>query len=486
MAHALPALLGWTLCGAPPALSSRANSSRLCPPPPSRHAACHASLTRRRRAASTHSCSSVSAASAACGAPLSTVTPHHKLAPPSAPVIGFGQAMARGGGRRARAALRLRALAASRSRAPLPWADPPGGAQVDLSASVSDAWLASAGFAKGSRTVVDAALRSKVLASLEENSYACHAGGSLSNTLVALARLAAAAHAQGGPLGGGAAPLQPAPHAALSAAVGDDPFAAFFRAQMLAAGVALAPSSEREGGVTGTVVVLTTPDAQRTMLSCLGSPAQLRASAAAASASGCKLLILEGYLLEEPGCVAPLLAAAAAAKAAGGLVALTCADAGVVRSHAAAFNAILGAGVDVLFANAAEAEALSGVVSDPPAAAAALAASGARIAVVTDGSKGACVAAGALDGGAAARVAPFWTQHAPVDTCGAGDGFAAGFLHALLRGAPLPEASSFAARVASAVITRPGGRLAVEEAGPLAAHFAVRAAAWDGAAAPIV
>jgi sugar/nucleoside kinase (ribokinase family) len=60
-----------------------------------------------------------------------------------------------------------------------------------------------------------------------------------------------------------------------------------------------------------------------------------------------------------------------------------------------------------------------------------------------------------------------------VDTCGAGDAFAAGVLYALLRGVPLRESGAFGARVASAVISKHGARLCEDDATHLAAAFEV-------------
>ena len=220
-------------------------------------------------------------------------------------------------------------------------------------------------------------------------------------------------------------------------------------------------------GTTGTVVVLTTPDAQRTMLSYLGTSGHVTLDGALVDAvSASRVFVVEGYLFELPQTVDAIVASISAARAAGALVALTCADASVVRAHKAGFLAALDAGVDLLFANAAEAEELTGE-ADASAGAAALAATVA-VAVVTDGSKGACLAstsAGVL------HIPPHWAATPPLDTCGAGDSFAAGVLFGLLNGAPLEMAGTFAARVASAVISRRGARLSEEDATRLAAEF---------------
>ena len=315
--------------------------------------------------------------------------------------------------------------------------------------------------APGSRKLIDANERSDILRRLEsaDDSYACNAGGSLSNTLVALSRLNAAARG-----GGVDVPLP----VGLAGSVGGDALGDFYRAKMRKAGVAFV-SEPQVDGTTGTVIVLTTPDAQRTMLSFLGTSAEVRFDGALeAAASGAQLLVVEGYLLEQLDTVAAISAAVAAARRAGAMVALTCADVGVVRAHADAFRAVLAAGVDVLFANAAEAEELAGVAGGFEAAAA-LAAS-ASLAVVTDGSRGAYLATAA---GGVTHVPAHWANAAPVDTCGAGDAYAAGVLYSLMHGVGLQQSGAFGARVASAVISRYGARLCEEDATNLAAVFEV-------------
>ena len=321
---------------------------------------------------------------------------------------------------------------------------------MDFSACVDDAFLAEFGVEKGKRRLISHEERGSVLSRLDGESYKCNAGGSLSNTLVALARLSAAA---GAPLRVG-----------LAAAVGGDALGDFYQAKMEKAGVGVAALPLPEG-TTGTVIVLTTPDAQRTFLSFLGDsarPPQLGPGALAHA----QLLVVEGYLLEQAETAAAIAAVVAEARAGGLLVALTCADAGVVRGAKAAFTQVLDAGVDVLFANAAEAEELTGL-REAAESAGALSRS-VRLAVVTDGSRGAHLATAQ---GARLHAPPHWMDSPPVDTCGAGDAYAAGVLYSLLHSASLAQAGAFGARVASSVISRNGARLTTEAAAELAAAF---------------
>ena len=360
---------------------------------------------------------------------------------------------------------------------------------------VDESLLGGMDLPKGSRRLISHEERGAVLGVLDGESYKCNAGGarprrvgpaapradqggphpharvtflpctpdaapppppgSLSNTLVAVSRLGAASARSDAPLRVG-----------LAGSVGSDPLGDFYRSKMAHAGVAFV-SPPVADGTTGTVMVLTTPDAQRTMLSYLGTSGRVSLSQdLLASVAASRLFVVEGYLFELPETVHAICASIAAARAAGSLVALTCADASVVAAHKAGFRSALAAGVDLLFANAREAEELTGE-GDAAVAAAALAATVA-VAVVTDSSRGAFLASRAAG---VLHIPPHWAPTAPVDTCGAGDSFAAGILFGLLHGAPLEMAGSFAARVASAVISRQGARLSEDDAFRLSTDF---------------
>lgn len=116
------------------------------------------------------------------------------------------------------------------------------------------------------------------------------AGGSLANSLVAVARLAGAASLRGG------APLS----VAMAGAVGSDALGQFFQQQLQTAGVAFATAPPADSQ-TGTVVVLTTPDAHRSFLSYF-PPEPLAVDAALeAAVRSARLVVIEGYLWELPG-----------------------------------------------------------------------------------------------------------------------------------------------------------------------------------------
>lgn len=325
-----------------------------------------------------------------------------------------------------------------------------GQAIVDFSASVNDDFLNAVDVPKGGRRVISVSERGEILSNLDGDAYRVNAGGSLSNTLVALARLGRAdAQLRGVP------PLR----VALGGHIGRDALGEFYRAKVEKAGVEFTSEPE-SNSTTGTVVVLTTPDAQRSFLSYPGSAHDLLKDVTSQAISNCRILVIEGYLWEIPGAWEGIRHAIVAAREAGTLVVMSAGDAGVVQRHRDQMMKAIELGVDVMFTNAAEASALMGVVGDCVDEVAMMLASHTTMAVVTDGSHGAYVAGL----GRVEHIAPHWAAEKPVDTCGAGDAYAAGVLYGLLQGFDIQSMGRFGARVASAVISRHGARLKKEDA----------------------
>ena len=302
------------------------------------------------------------------------------------------------------------------------------------------------------------------------------AGGSLSNTLMALSRLGAAAELHGSP------PLR----IAMSGLIGSDPLGSFYSAQMRSAGVqVVSPPTVKAN--TGTVVVLTSPDAQRTMLSYLGTPAPVPLNPLLEDAiSRSAVLVIEGYLWELPGAGETIRGAIAAAQRHGTIVAMTAGDAGVVQRHGSEMWEAIDAGIDLLFTNSSEAAALVACAAENssskngshgddelPRKIASWSAEDAALALgphcslvcVTDGSNGSVLTAlGQLH-----VVPPHWTETPPIDTCGAGDAYAAGLLYGFLRKYDINSMGRVGARAASAVIARHGATMNEDAAATVAA-----------------
>eukprot|EP00898_Chlorokybus_atmophyticus_P002884 jgi/Chlat1/3597/Chrsp234S03574 len=322
-----------------------------------------------------------------------------------------------------------------------------GQAMVDFQGTVGDELLAELGLIKGQRQVVDHEARGRVLQALDGCSYRVSAGGSLSNTLVALARLGAVAGVRVG----------------MIASVGSDALGDFYRAKIRKAGVHFL-SKPIAGGTTGTVVVLTTPDAQRTMLSYQGMSSELSLDEQLETAiAKSRVLAIEGYLWEIPQTIAVIRHAIALAKKNNVMVAMCTSDVSCVRAHRDEFLEVVTQDADILFANADEACALSG--EREPSSAAAVLSQKCRMVAVTNGCEGSYLG---MDG----NVHEVEAQPClPVDTCGAGDAYAAGALFGLLRGADLRSIGSLASNVASAVVAKEGARLPADEAIRLATSF---------------
>jgi sugar/nucleoside kinase (ribokinase family) len=203
---------------------------------------------------------------------------------------------------------------------------------------------------------------------------------------------------------------------------------------------------------TGRSLINVTPDGERTMCTFLGAAALLDAEdVQPAVIEGAKIVFLEGYLFDPPPAREAFAKAAGLARASGRMVAITLSDAFVIDRHREALRGFIDTQVDVLFAN--EAEIMSLYQTDRFEAAAEAARGHAKIAALTRGEKGSIV----LAGEARHEIAPVWAEKL-VDTTGAGDQYAAGFLFGLARGLALPHCGALGSLAAAEVISHYGPR----------------------------
>lgn len=175
------------------------------------------------------------------------------------------------------------------------------------------------------RRLISVEERGAILAALDGSKYSIAAGGSLSNTLMGLARLADASVTRAG-----GRDLR----VAFAGLIGSDALGAFYAKSMRKAGVdVLSPPAPDTA--TGTVCVLTSSACgERTFASYLGTPAEVPVDAPLEAAiARSRMLVVEGYLFELPGAVRTIRAAIEAAQRHGCVVALTAGDAGVVNRH---------------------------------------------------------------------------------------------------------------------------------------------------------
>ncbi|KAA8533454.1 hypothetical protein F0562_031112 [Nyssa sinensis] len=330
-----------------------------------------------------------------------------------------------------------------------------GQAMVDFSGMVDDEFLENLGIEKGTRKVVNHEERGRVLQAMDGCSYKAAAGGSLSNSLVALARL-------GGQSIGG-----PALNVAMAGSVGSDPLGGFYRAKLRRANVNFLSPPVKDG-TTGTVIVLTTSDAQRTMLAYQGTSSAVNYDPCLASiVSKTNILVVEGYLFELPDTIKTITKACEDAHRSGALVAVTASDVSCIERHYDDFWEVIGDHADIVFTNSDEARALCHFSSrESPVSATRYLSHFVPLVSVTEGPRGSYIGVK----GEAVYIPP--SPCRPVDTCGAGDAYASGILYGILRGvSDLKGMGTLAARVAAVVVGQQGTRLRVQDAVELAESF---------------
>ncbi len=307
-----------------------------------------------------------------------------------------------------------------------------GNAIVDTLCRAEDDFLLAAGLHKGAMQLVDEARCAELYAAMGPTVIV--SGGSAANTLAGLASLGL--------------------RSAFVGKVRDDEAGREFAHDIRKAGVAFETPFAADGVATARCLIFVTPDGQRTMNTFLGAcqalgPHDIDESLAASA----RVLYMEGYLWDPPAAKAAFLKAAKSAKASGGKVALSLSDAFCVDRYRDEFLGLIRDGVvDILFANESELHALY-QTADFDTAVAALQAERGLLGVVTRSEKGALVVEGA-----SVVSAPAHPVEAVVDTTGAGDLFAAGFLAGFVRGFAHDKSAALGALAAAEIISHVGAR----------------------------
>jgi adenosine kinase len=306
-----------------------------------------------------------------------------------------------------------------------------GNAIVDVIARTEEDFLLKQGMHKGTMALIDEARAQAIYDAMGPAIET--SGGSAANTIVGLASLGS--------------------RAAFIGKVKDDDLGRTFAHDIRAAGATYTTPPAADGPSTARCYVLVTPDGERTMNTYLGAaqdlhPADIDADLVAASA----VLYLEGYLWDPKNAKDAFIKAAKIAHGAERTVALSLSDAFCVDRWRAEFLELMRSGtVDLIFANEAELHSLY-QTSDFDTAFAALRAD-VRAAVVTRSEKGCVVIS--PDG---TEAVPAFPIERVVDTTGAGDLFAAGFLSGLARGADDRTCGRLGALAAAEVIQHLGAR----------------------------
>jgi sugar/nucleoside kinase (ribokinase family) len=232
----------------------------------------------------------------------------------------------------------------------------------------------------------------------------------------------------------------------------DDLLGKVFRHDMTAIGVRFDTPAAEAGPGTARCLIMITPDGQRTMATKIGACVELGPEDIDEQLLGsAQITYLEGYLFDPPQAQQAFRRAAAAAHRAGRKVALSLSDPFCVGRHRAAFRDLVAGEVDILFAN--EAEICSLYETDSFDGAAASVRGHVAVAALTRSEKGSLV----IGQGEAHAVPAAPIPHV-VDTTGAGDLYAAGFLYGLTRGLPLPTCGAIGSLCAAEIISHVGAR----------------------------
>ena len=313
-----------------------------------------------------------------------------------------------------------------------------GNALVDLEYAVDEAFLSQHGIEKGVMTLAEADAQAALLNALDANAPRLKqaSGGSAANSIIAASAMGARCF--------------------YHCKVANDALGTLYRDDLLAADVSTNLKEVRPEGVTGTCVVMVTPDTDRTMNTYLGITAEVsRAELDPEALQDSKWLYIEGYLCTSDSARDAVAHAHELAKAAGVKRALTFSDPAMVQYFLPQLKTLLADGVDLLFCNEDEARGFAGC-DDLDQALITLRGVAER-GIITCGKNGAWV----------------WTQTSvlelpacpatPVDTLGAGDSFAGAVLYGLSQGWKFEECARLAMRTAAQVVSQFGPRLSIEQ-----------------------
>lgn len=306
-----------------------------------------------------------------------------------------------------------------------------GNAIVDVLSKTDDSFLLVHSLNKGSMTLIEEAQADTLYSKMGPGTEM--SGGSAANTIAAFAAMGG----KGGYIG----------------KVSNDQLGQVFRHDICATGVRFTTAPLEDGPSTARCLILITPDAQRTMCTYLGAcvwiaPSDLDEAMIAEAG----ITYLEGYLFDRPRAKQTFIRAAEVAHAAGKKVALSLSDSFCVERHRDEFLDLVENHVDILFAN--ESEIIALYKADDFDSAVWKVREHCELAALTRSEKGSVIVTKTED--------PITVPAAPVDkvvdTTGAGDMYAAGFLFGLTRGMPLSECGYLGSLAAAEVISHVGAR----------------------------
>ena len=304
-----------------------------------------------------------------------------------------------------------------------------GNPLIDLLIQTDDTMLNSLGIRKGSMNLVDVERPNYILKRHSAHHHFTTLGGSCPNTMVILSQLGASS--------------------ALCGKIGTDTFGDDYEKQLLDSGVA--SYLKRKAGATGSTVILVTTDTDRTMNTHLGACRYLAKKDLSLDAlKSSKYLYITGYQWDTPTQKETAVTALEFARLHGVNVSFSLSDLLCVDKHRDDFRYLLEKYVDLVFCNASEAQRMTECDSweDQIAKLAELV----DHVVITLGKKGSVI----LQDGKMERIEAFSVE--TIDTTGAGDAYAAGYLYALTRSYSVLEAGRLASYCAATVVAIDGPR----------------------------
>ena len=305
-----------------------------------------------------------------------------------------------------------------------------GNAIVDVLTEADDAFIERHDLARGAMTLIDADQATTLYEAMGPGIEI--SGGSAANTAAGVATMGGTA----GYIG----------------KVCDDQLGTVFRHDIRAAGVTFETAPITGEPPTARSLILVTPDGQRTMNTYLGACVELGpADVDEAMIAGAQVTYLEGYLWDRPTAKEAFVKAATIAHEANRRTALTLSDTFCVERHRDSFLELLNGHIDILFANEHELEALYQTSGLEPALDALRDAC--EVAAITRGENGSMV----ITGGGVWEI-PAKAIGQIVDTTGAGDLYAAGFLHALTLGLVPADCAHLGSVAAAEIIGHFGAR----------------------------
>ncbi len=313
-----------------------------------------------------------------------------------------------------------------------------GNALVDSEFVVTDSFLNEQNIQKGQMTLIDGQQQQTLINALNQQ-FSCAkraSGGSAANSVIAFAAFGGSAF--------------------YACKVANDNNGDFYLQDLRAANVSAPQHAQVAEGITGTCVVMVTPDSERTMHTFLGITAELSPQELDLSAlTQAKFLYIEGYLATSPTARHAVATARALAKAQGIKTALTFSDPAMVQYAREGLVEMLADGVDILFCNETEAQLWSG--SDNLIQAITALHQLRPLVIVTCGSKGALMSEKSQQ----TTIAPFPVT--ALDSNGAGDAFAGAFLYGLSQQWRLADCGRLASRTSAQVVSQFGPRLRQEQ-----------------------